>query len=161
MNPRDLIRIARRLASGAVGGNRGRPRQTELCRAVSAVYYALFHSLALSAANTLAGSTPASRSGPAWRRTYRALEHRNAKNQCSNSAAMSQFPPEIQAFGKVFVLLQDQRHYADYDPAASFRRAPVLQLIDEAEDAIIGLDTASVAVRRAFAIHILLRSRRG
>ena len=100
MNPRDLIRIARRLASGAVGGNRGRPRQTELCRAVSAVYYALFHSLALSAANTLAGSTPASRSGPAWRRTYRALEHRNAKNQCSNSAAMSQFPPEIQAFEK-------------------------------------------------------------
>ena len=43
MNPRDLIKIARQLASGAVDGNRGRPRQAELRRAVSAAYYALFH----------------------------------------------------------------------------------------------------------------------
>ena len=41
MNPHDLIRIARHLASGAVGGIRGRPRQAELRRAVSAAYYAL------------------------------------------------------------------------------------------------------------------------
>lgn len=66
MNPRDLIRIARQLASGAVGGNRGRPRQAELRRAVSAAYYAMFHALALSGANTLAGSTRANRSQRAW-----------------------------------------------------------------------------------------------
>ena len=47
MNPQDLLRIAEELARGAIGGGRGRPRQAELRRAISAAYYALFHTLAL------------------------------------------------------------------------------------------------------------------
>ena len=82
MNPEDLIRIARGLAGGAIGGNIGRPRQAELRRAVSAAYYALFHALARCCADTLVGATPASRSQTAWTQTYRALEHGYAKNQC-------------------------------------------------------------------------------
>ena len=80
MNPRDLIRISRQLASGAVGGSRGRPRQAELRRAVSAAYYALFHSLALCCAERLAGSSRASRRDQSWIQTYRALEHGYARN---------------------------------------------------------------------------------
>lgn len=56
MNPRHLIRIARQLASGVVSGSRGRPRQAELRRAMSAAYYALFHALAYCCADRLAGS---------------------------------------------------------------------------------------------------------
>ena len=44
MNPQDLISGARLLAQG--NGRRGRPRQADLCRAVSTAYYALFHTLA-------------------------------------------------------------------------------------------------------------------
>ena len=116
MNPRDLIRIARQLASGAVGGNRGRPRQAELRRAVSAAYYALFHALAHCCANRLAGS---GRAEASWIQTYRALEHRHARNQCNDQSAMSVFPAGIQDFGKIFVLMQRQRQQADYSASAT------------------------------------------
>ncbi len=160
MNPRDLVRIARQLASGAVGGNRGRPRQTELRRAVSAAYYALFHTLALSSANALAGSSGASRNQPAWRQTYRALEHGHARNQCLNRPAMSVFSVEIQDFGLLFVRMQSQRHSADYDPYARFSRANVMHLIDATGEAISRFENAAAADRRSFAIHVLLRLRR-
>lgn len=157
MNPRDLIRIARHLASGAVGGGRGRPRQAELRRAISATYYALFHSLALSCANTLAGS---SRNRPSWQQTYRALEHGYARNQCDDRSVMSGFPSEIRYFGRIFVLLQRQRQQADYSPAATFARSRVMQLISEAEGAIGAIENVASAQRRDFALHVLLRRRR-
>ena len=157
MNPRDLIRIARQMASGAVGGNRGRPRQAELRRAVSAAYYALFQTMALCAANLLAGSD---RSRPAWQQAYRALEHGHARNQCNDRSAMGSFPSEIRNFGNSFVLMQDQRQRADYSPQVTLARERVLQLIDESENAIAALEDATTADRRAFAIHVLMRRRR-
>jgi len=54
LNPRDLLRIARQLARWP---NRGRPREANLSRAVSATYYALFHALATCCADMLAGTT--------------------------------------------------------------------------------------------------------
>ena len=160
MNPRDLIRIARQLASGVMGGNRGRPRQAELRRAVSTAYYALFHTLAFSGANTLAGSSRASRNQPAWRQAYRALEHGHARNQCLNRPAMNMFGAEIRHFGQLFVFLQSQRHSADYDPYARFSRPNVMRLIETTGEAIARFENAAAADRRSFAIHVLLRLRR-
>ena len=159
MNPSELIRIARQLAS-AVGGNRGRPRQTELCRAVSAAYYDLFHTLALSGANALAGSSRASRNQPAWRQTYRALEHGHTRNQCLNRPAMNSFPSEIQNLGRLFVRMQNRRHSADYDPYARLARGDVMRLIEATEEAIARFENTAAADRRSFAIHVLLRLRR-
>ncbi len=157
MNPKDLLRIAGHLASGAVGGGRGRPRQADLRRAVSTAYYALFHALALCAANMLAGS---SRREASWQQTYRALEHGHARNQCDDQSAMGQFSTEIQNFARRFVTMQYQRQLADYSPSAAFSRERVLLLIDEADDAIDSLDNAVASDRRAFAIHVLFRRRR-
>ena len=157
MNPKDLLRIAGHLASGAVSGGRGRPRQADLRRAVSTAYYALFHALALSCANMLAGS---SRRGVSWQQTYRALEHGHARNQCDDQTAMGRFSIEIQNFGRRFVSMQYQRQLADYSPSAAFSRERVMLLIDEADDAIDSLDNAVVSDRRAFAIHVLFRRQR-
>ena len=55
MNPQDLLTLAVELASGS---SRGRPGQVELRRAVSSVYYALFHALANSCADLLVGRRP-------------------------------------------------------------------------------------------------------
>ena len=158
MDSHDLLRIAKQLASGAVGGNRGRPRQAELRRAVSTGYYALFHTLARCGANLLGGATRASRSQPAWRQIYRALEHGHAKNQCDRPM-MSRFPAEIRKFGESFAAMQRQRHAADYDPEANFSRSDVLQLIDETERAIIQFESAAPKDRRAFAIYVLFKLR--
>ena len=158
MNPSDLIRIARQLASGAVGGNRGRPRQAELRRAVSAAYYALFHTLVLCGANLLAGSTRANRSQQAWRQTYRALEHGHAKNQF-NRNVIDRFPREIRNFGEIFVEMQRRRHDADYDPVERFSRSEVQILIDVTERTITLFESTAVADRRAFAIYALFKLR--
>ena len=159
MNPRDLIRIARQLASGVTGGRRGRPRQAELRRAVSAAYYALFHHLALCCADRLAGSTRANRNESAWRQTYRALEHGHARNQCDNQSAMRAFPAEIRVFARRFVYMQGQRQQADYSPTATYSRRWVMQIVDETEEALTSLESSSSTDRRAFAIHVLFRRR--
>ena len=158
MNPEDLIRIARGLAGGAIGGNIGRPRQAELRRAVSAAYYALFHALARCCADTLVGATPARRSQPAWTQTYRALEHGYAKNQCVRPA-INGFPPEIQAFGRAFSEMQRNRTIADYATESDLTRAETIRLIDWTEQAIANFANAPVSDRRAFSVYVLLRVR--
>ena len=120
----------------------------------------MFHALALSGANALAGSTHANRSQRTWNQTYRALEHGHTRNQCDNQSGMSEFPAELRIFGRLFVQMQDQRHRADYNPDADFSRAQVMLLVDEVEDAITRLERASAADRRAFAIYVLFRLRR-
>ena len=160
MNPQDLIRIARQLASGAARGGMGRPQQAELRRAVSTAYYALFHALALCCANMVVGATRRNRSQPAWRQTYRALEHGHAKNQCNNQAVIGRFPPGIRRFAESFAEIQQERHGADYDPEATFYRDEVLQLIEEAENAITQFDGVPSIDQRAFAVFVLFRSRR-
>ena len=158
MNPRDLIRIARDLAGAGPNAHRGRPRQTDLCRAVSTAYYALFHRLARCCADSVAGSRRG-RGQPVWTRTYRALEHGLAKTQCNNVFSINDFSSEIQIFAGSFVRMQDQRHQADYNPDAKFSRLQVMKFIDEVERAIVGLDAADSGQRRAFAIHVLFRQR--
>ena len=161
MNPRDLLRIAEGLASGALGGGRGRPRQAELRRAISAAYYAMFHTLALCGANTLVGATHANRRQPDWNQVYRALEHGYARNQCNNRAAMSRFSLGIRRFGQLFVLMQRERQAADYDPNASFSRPEAMEFVNEAAGVIAEFENVDPSERRAFAIFVLFRLRSG
>lgn len=159
MNPQDLLRIAEGLAKGAISGGRGRPPQAELRRAISAAYYALFHTLALSGANTLVGAARANRNEPEWIQVYRALEHGYARNQCNNRAAMGRFSAAIQNFGMFFVLMQQERQAADYDPNAIFSRSQVLRLVEDSEQTINLFNDADARERRAFAIFVLFRLR--
>ena len=139
---------------------RGRPRQAELRRAVSAAYYAMFHALALSCANTLIGATRANRDQTAWRQTYRSLDHGHARRQCGNRSAMRRFPEDARRFGRMFIDMQLQRNFADYDPDTRLFRSDVLQLIDEAEGTIDLFEALPPTARRPFSVHVLLRPRR-
>ena len=161
MNPLDLLRIAEGLARGAIGSGRGRPRQAELRRAISAAYYALFHTLALCGANTLVGAARTNRGQPEWIQVYRALEHGYARNQCSNRAAMSRFSPAIRRLSELFVFMQRERQTADYDPNASFSRTRVLRLVEETAQIIGEFNDTDARERRAFAVFILFRMRSG
>ena len=158
MNPQDLISGARLLARG--NGRRGRPRQADLCRAVSTAYYALFHTLAGCGADLIAGATRRSRSHPAWEQTYRALEHGHARNQCRNTSVMARFPLEVQDFARWFVEVQRYRHYADYAPITALTRTEVVRMVDATENIIAQFNAAPAGDRRAFAIYVLFRVRR-
>ena len=59
-----------------------RPRETDLRRAVSTAYYAMFHILCANNANMLVGGESADRSSPAWTQVYRGLNHLDAQRKC-------------------------------------------------------------------------------
>ena len=72
---------------------------------------------------------------------------------------MQAFPLEIQKFAQLFVLMQFQRHSADYDPEAEFFRIDVLNHVQETESVITQFNAAPRPAQRAFAVHVLLRAR--
>ena len=156
MTPRNFLATAEDLAGS---DRRGRPRQTNLRRAVSTTYYALFHCLATCCANMLVGGPRSDRSRPAWGQTYRALRHGTARQRCERLAIISRFPAAIQDFAQLFSEMQAKRHAADYDPYAAFSKSDVLQGIAAAA-AIIDLFNATPARdRRAFAVYVRLDAR--
>ncbi len=153
MKAAELIGQAHRLARAT----QRKPRQVDLKRAVSAAYYALFHTLAKLCADTIAGVAPP-RSTKAWQQTYRALAHgfaRNASAQAQNKG----FPPMIVRFAQQFVLMQQQRHAADYDPISSFHRGDVVTMIESVEGVIVEFKMAPRSDLRAFVALVLLDNR--
>ena len=155
MNPESFIKTAREL----IPTGQGKPRSTNLRRAVSTAYYAMFHCLAGSCADTLIGGLHAGRGSGAWILTYRALNHRSAKARCQNEQNLRQFSEPIREFAETFARMQEQRHHADYAPDAGFRKSEVIQRINEAENAIRNFEGESLAERRAFAAYILFKGR--
>ncbi len=159
MNPDDLLEIADSLASGRIGSRRGRPKQAELRRAVSATYYALFHCLARNCADLLVGGRSSTRTRKAWQQLYRALDHGRAKRRCRHQT-LSRFPQQIRNFANQFVTMQEQRHLADYDPLNPFSRSAVSLFIDESRTVITDFENVDRDDRRAFAVFVLFDLRR-
>lgn len=149
----DLIAAARDLVAA---GDRGRPREANLRRAVSTAYYAMFHCLAVCCADMLVGGVGSGRSEPAWRQVYRALEHGAARQRCNRTAIIQKFPEEVRDFAEKFAIMQQKRHQADYAPEADVDKAAVLQDINDVAEAIAKFQRVPVKDRRAFAVYLLL-----
>lgn len=149
-----MIVTARKLANASPK----RPRQADLKRAISTAYYALFHAMAKDASDMLVGVGP-DRPDKAWSHTYRAVQHGEAKSACKEVRNLN-FPNTIKSCADAFVVLQQKRHDADYDPDYRVRRADALSAIQQAEDAIRDLRNSTKRDRRAFAVQILLKKRK-
>ncbi len=147
-----LVSAGQQLPSG-----RGRPLQTHLRRAVSTVYYALFHSLAHCCADSLVGK--AARKTRTWSLAYRSLSHGRAREACGQKHLLRSFPQEIQSFADLFVDLQKERHTADYDPAQVFFKSDVVGHLRTARLTVERFEAADIRDRRAFAAHILFKER--
>jgi hypothetical protein len=155
VNSADLLEAAKHLADSS----KGKPKQAFLKRAISTTYYAMFHCLAKTCADLMIGGTGAQRSMPAWTQVYRALDHGTARNVCSNTQMLAQFPLEIQDFAYQFVTIQKKRHDADYDPQCSVFKSAVLADISAVEIVIDDFAIAPMKDRRAFAAAVLLKRR--
>ena len=151
MTSHDLIETAR----GLTELSPRRPRQSNLRRALSTAYYAVFHSLAATVADAFIGRGR----NDAWHQAYRALEHGNARNACQNTQALRGLPPEVQNFAKTFVALQRVRHQADYALDGRYAKSAVIAEINEAERAILRLEAADMQHRRRFAAHVVFKRR--
>lgn len=136
----DLIRGPRRL------------RQSNLRRACSTTYYALFHTLCRCCADTMVSDKSTKR---AWVQAYRFLKHGHVKNQCAHKR-IADFPDEIQDFADMFVQMQEKRHRADYDPTGIYYKSAVKADIDAAKTAIDAFTKSTRKDKRAFVIFVAL-----
>ena len=143
-------------AANLVPTGPGRPLETDLRRAVSTAYYALFHSLAECCADELFNRNM--RGQPGWVRIYRALNHGRAEEACRDRETHS-FPIAIREFANLFVDLQQQRHKADYDPLATFDKSEVERVIAAGGVVLEAFENAGRYPRRSFAAHVLFRRR--
>ena len=155
MQPLDLIKTARLLANAGPGA----PTQANLRRAVSTAYYALFHALAKSCADSITGSSRGKRGHLAWRQVYRSLEHGVVKNSLAANGMLAKFPKVIEDFGNHFVTMQAKRHGADYDPYERFLKSDVINDIDIAESVIVDVKTAPQKDKKAFCALVLFKNR--
>ena len=153
MEPEHLLQ----LAAALVEINPRRPRRADLCRAVSTTYYALFHCLAHTCADRLAGRAGTVGNRPMWRRVYRSPEHRQARARCEHMP--SSFPDEVRQFGRTFAMQQGKRHLADYDPDYRVGKSEATADIHRARTAIDRFLATPASVRRDFAIHVLTKVR--
>ena len=116
----------------------GEPKQVDLRRAVSAVYYVLFHLLTTEAAQNWKRQSQRSRFA-------RMFDHRRMKACCSDIVKSNTLPADpaerdvakgLRVVADTFVKLQEARHAADYDNSRVWSRTQVWDLISEAKDAI-------------------------
>jgi uncharacterized protein (UPF0332 family) len=126
----DLLEQSRHLASREPK----RPRQASLRRAVSTAYYALFHLLTTAAVAN-------------WKKVRqraalaRAFDHRRMKEACRNTTKKQFQNPNrtnvqhLKNIANAFILLQQERHSADYDNSKKWSRTEVLAHIDTASAA--------------------------
>lgn len=161
---RDLLEQARHLARREAR----RPRQASLRRAVSAAYCAPFHPFAAAGARLVCRGRHLHEADPLVRRT---LDHAEAKRVCDairrrrapepwDRIAPETFPsPGLVEIAETFVLLQESRHAADYDPAARFTRADVRDLVDRASGTS-GIRKALDRLERDLCLLALLFGRR-
>jgi uncharacterized protein (UPF0332 family) len=155
LKPRDLIEIAK----SSVVAHRRKPKHATLCRAISTVYYALFHCLAYNCANVLLGGPGSGRNLEAWQKAYRALEHGQTKAACKDARSLANFHADVQAFADAFVTLQERRHSADYDPLFRTTKSEVMDYIERAEAVIDAFNQLPVHERRPFAAHVMFKRR--
>jgi hypothetical protein len=157
LNPDHLFEQAEKLIAAPPAGP---PRQVDLRRAMSAVYYGVFHAVAAAAANEFVGAR--------WRQTkryalaYRSMDHRWLRELCSELKKLTParrvaangpaagFGAEIQAFATAVIELQEKRHTADYDPLPRLRTSDVRLAISTARSALGNFDRANSSHRKAF-----------
>ncbi|WP_298967152.1 hypothetical protein [uncultured Methylobacterium sp.] len=162
-----LLEQAERLAAPAPDGERARP--TDLHRAVSATYYAVFHAGLTAAADQCLGRD--NQGTELYSLAYRSVDHIKMKALCRQvlqrepSPTYKRYVPnggwgaDITAYADGFVTLNEQRMLADYDPTYVISPSEVTSYVLVGRTAIRLLDKADPAARRAFLTLLLFPPR--
>ena len=133
------------------------PNQEAARRAVSTAYYAAFHALTASNADTLVGTPTDQLTTDAWLRVYRRLDHGNAREQLRQNR--QNFSARAATFTDLFLDLQNERHNADYNPTAIFTPQTATTWLNNTKAAIIDFfqtttKRAAIAVLTLGAVYI-------
>lgn len=145
---------------------RGKPKQVSLRRAISAAYYAVFHLLLEEMA---AQSVPAA-VAPMRSVATRAVNHSDVRKVCTWFASGGNLPggltlsaptsADLRLVADTFVRLMQNRHAADYDLAARFKRSDTVVLVELAEQAFAAWGRIRATEEgKAFLLFLLITDR--
>lgn len=165
-NAEHLLHQAERLIAPS---GPGAPRQTDLRRAISSAYYAVFHSVLAAGADEFVGSTR--RNEPVYALCYRRVDHRALRDLCTelkkprlamrykNYEAELGSGARLPGFAVLLVELQEGRYAADYDPAIRLKRSDATIAIGNARIALEHFAAAPPTSRRLFLALLLFPPR--
>ena len=124
-------------------------------RAVSTAYYAVFHCLAKCSAGALLFEEDTDE----YVRVYRSLDHGPLKNAFATGVLKER--ETFLEIGSIVILLQSERHKADYLPPTSgaFGISHVRELVDQARNVVAAIEQLSPEDRRTLAAHLLFKNR--
>jgi hypothetical protein len=140
--------------------------ETDVRRAISAAYYAVFHFCLRAAADMVSGA--ATRSTPRYTVIYRSVDHKALRGLCGQ---LAQTRPQniavvpssgfgnLPGFARVTANLGEQRNLADYDTSRSFTAGEARLAISEARQAILWFNSCNDEQQKAFLIMLLFRQR--
>ena len=152
---RNLIQAGRDLLNPQQLGRL--PTDEHVRRAVSNIYYALFHALAESNASALIGPPGDALTAAAWSRVYRGLDHATARRELLRHR--QEFSIQARDFADAFADMQQLRHEADYDHNAAIAINQVSARLDEAEATILNYLQSALSERTYIATLTLIRPR--
>jgi hypothetical protein len=145
-----LLATAEKLLTGKVS-------DADMRRAVSTIYYAIFHHLCERHSDQLVADKSL---GAAMLQAYRSVEHGLARTACIECRVPGKcFPKGVLVYADVFSRLQDLRHKADYDPTAAFNIYQAHALINDCRKAIAAFDAEPERHKRAFVVFVALKRR--
>jgi hypothetical protein len=154
-------------ADRLVPSQRGRPRQADIRRAISAAYYGLFHAILTAATDHFVGKN--NRERAKYGLVYRSVDHSRLRELCNQVRSRSDkikpyappggFDPEIHAFAAATVDLQEKRFIADYDVMSSVNRSTALLAVAGAWAALARFNRAGEEQREAFLSLLMFKPR--
>jgi hypothetical protein len=165
-NPVHLLEQADRLISPPRGGA---PRQTDLRRAISSAYYAVFHAVIAEAADSVVGRTH--RESPRYALAYRSGDHRALMKLCDdirkttlpkrydNYSPKDGFGADLVALATAVADLQEKRHSAEYDPLFRVSSSDAVSAVATARVALQRFGSASRASKKDFLFLLIFSSR--
>jgi hypothetical protein len=123
--------------------------ETDLRRAISAAYYAVFHAIASAAADSIVPANK--RATEQYSRVYRSINHGALRKLCDRVRGKKlDFGDDIREFAAAVADLQEKRHSADYDPVFTAIRSDTRLTIRAARSAISQFEGAPEAERAHF-----------
>ena len=131
IDPQELIATCRKLVNP-------QSSDTDIRRAISTAYYALFHILAASNADLIVGQPGPNSAARAWDRAYRRLEHDRARNNQGPDRHL--LPQSGDEFVRILIEAQGHRLQADYAPNAQLNLSLAVSIIARTDTAVMNID---------------------
>lgn len=140
-------------------GERTGRTEADLRRAVSDLYYALFHVLCETLAALVDADSDRAASKEAWLSLYRLPDHDFVAKRCRDGR-IHDYPEAVRRFAAQFVTFKAKREDADYDVSKQFVHSQVANDIGIVETTIRGFNAVSTQHRQNFAVFVSVKSRR-